>query len=303
MNKLKRYWNQNRRKIIIFISAIVFIIALTQALNNLLSQRRQTYTSREDRIENKQPNQSLITGEKVPQQITVQNNNIIKQFVNYCNDKQIQNAYNLLSDDCKEEFYNDINTFIDNYYNKIFSTQKTYKIELWLKGTSGYTYQVQYYEDNLLATGGSSLENNIEDYITVIAENGEKKINVNGFIQKQNVNKTQENYNITITVKERKIYKNCETYTIAIKNNTSGKITLSEGSNNQDICLLDKNNIPYPSFLNEISLYALTMESKQESNFKIKFNKIYDLNRIVEKLQFRNIKTENEESVNITINL
>ena len=40
---------------------------------------------------------------------------IIDQFIKYCNSKDINNAYNLLSDDCKNEVFKNIETFNNNY--------------------------------------------------------------------------------------------------------------------------------------------------------------------------------------------
>ena len=80
-----------------------------------------------------------------------------------------------------------------------------------------YTYKITYYEDNLLATGGTGANNNFEDYITIINQDGERKLNINNFIKNQEINKTQVTNNIEITIKSKKVYRSYEQYKIAIK--------------------------------------------------------------------------------------
>lgn len=304
MNKLRRYWNQNKRKLIIIIAIIAFILILIQVVNQLLGQQRRTSQIEREQAKG-EPIQSVISGEKVPVEITKENNNIVKQFIDYCNQEDIQNAYQLLSEDCKLEFNNDINVFREDYYNQIFNKKRTYGIELWLHEGNYYTYQIKYYEDNLLETGGYTTGGNIEDYITIVRQNAEAKININKFIRKQMIQQTKESNDINITVESRKIYKNYEQYHIRIRNNTTHTLTLSDGSNNRDIVLLDNNEASYPSFLNEFSMYALTIQPGREHSIDMRFNKIYDVGRRVKKVQFNNIKfdTPEQEKISITIDI
>ena len=302
VEKLVRFWNQNRKDIIKIIAIIAFIIIIIITVNILLENNRSDNQEIEEN-ENRQPNQSVITGIEVPTETTQENVNIIEQFVDYCNSQDIENAYDLLSSSCKEEYNNDINVFMQNYYNQIFQTSKTYSMELWLNEIDSYTYQIKYYEDNLLATGGTAVNSNLEDYITVIKENGENKININGLIRSQTVNQTASNSNIEITIHSRTIYKNYESYNISIKNNTSNNMTISDGSNSNDISLLDENNIAYGSFINEIPINLLSLQPGQQINIDLRFNKIYDTYRNIEQMQFTNLNIENQGVIIMTIEI
>ena len=302
MEKLVRFWNQNRKDIIKIIAIIAFIIIIIITVNILLENNRSDNQEIEEN-ENRQPNQSVITGIEVPTETTQENVNIIEQFIDYCNSQDIENAYDLLSSSCKEEYNNDINVFMQNYYNQIFQTSKTYSMELWLNEIDSYTYQIKYYEDNLLATGGTAVNSNLEDYITVIKENGENKININGLIRSQTVNQTASNSNIEITIHSRTIYKNYESYNISIKNNTSNNMTISDGSNSNDISLLDENNIAYGSFINEIPINLLSLQPGQQINIDLRFNKIYDTYRNIEQMQFTNLNIENQGVIIMTIEI
>ena len=306
MSKIIRYWNQNRKQIIIVIAIIAFIIIMLQVINNLAKKTNKSNnnTNSTSKVTDLQkPTRSTITGQNVPETVTKENTDIIKTFVDYCNNNQAQKAYELLSNDCKEEFNNNINEFINDYYNRIFKTKKTYNLELLYTEAGSYTYKTTYYEDNLLATGGKGTNNNFEDYITIINQDGERKLNINNFIKNQEINKTQVTNNIEITIKSKKVYRSYEQYKIAIKNSNSAAIILSDGKNSEDICLLDKNDTKYVALLHEIPEYNLSLGAGRTTELNISFNKIYAPTRVIEKVQFGNITINQETNTKTSITI
>ncbi len=302
MNKIIRYWNRNRKQIIIIIAIIAFIIILLKVVDNIL---RQTTTTEETNISNvvdlQKPTESVITGQNVSESVTEENVGAIKKFIDYCNNSETTKAYELLSNDCKEEFNNDINIFIKNYYARNFQTKKTYNLELMFSEVGSYTYKTTYYNDDLLATGGKSTNDNFEDYITIINQDGERKLNINGFIKKQEINKEQTINEIQIIIKNKKVYRSYEQYRISIKNNTENTISISDGQNSEDIFLLDKNDTKYVSFLHEIPIYDLSIDSRRTKELNITFNKMYDTYRTIKKMQFNNICLNQEDNTKTTM--
>ena len=67
------------------------------------------------------------------------------------------------------------------------------------------TSVVTFLENNLLSTGGQNLDNNIQDYITIINNNNENKININGFIKKEAINKSNSEANVDIIINSKKM--------------------------------------------------------------------------------------------------
>lgn len=294
MNRIIRYWNQNRKKIIITIAIIAFIFLLIQALN-YLAKNNQENEKNETVITSNKPTQSVITGEKISEKVTDSNTSIIQSFIDLCNNQKHQEALELLTDDCKEViFNNDVNLFINNYWKNIFQTKKTYEIELWLRENYTYMYKVKYYEDNLLATGGSQISNNTEDYITVITKNDEEKIAINGFVKKEEINKSEKLQDIEIIINSKEIYKNYETYHITINNYTSKNILINDGQNNKNIVLIDNNNVEYTSFIHEIPESSLTLQAGYQKNIEIRFNKLYNIDREIKKIEFKSIISDSE---------
>jgi len=270
------------------LAIIAFIIILLQAVKGVLNGQEE---ERElvSRVEQTKPIQSVITGQVISEETTDANMTIVKQFVDYCNNKNYDEAFNMLSEDCKNEFEKEINNFINDFYNKVFSSKRTYKLELMFKKNNMYTYKITYYEDNLLATGGSELNKNVEDYITVFKDDNESKVSINGFITKEKINESQKIGDIEVIVNSKKVYRTYETYNITIKNYSGKRILINNSEQPDDICLVDQNGEEYASFINEIPVELLSLATGYQKNLDIKFNKGLNLYRTIEKVKFKNI--------------
>ena len=296
MNRFIRYFNQNRVRIIIAILIVAFIIILIQALNYILRQSRTDVNYENSVIEDtSRPSESVITGESLPEETTDNNMNIINQFVDYCNNRDYENAYNLLSQDCKDQLFKTVDEFISNYCNYIFTTNMTYNLELWNHTSNTYTYRIKYFENNLLATGNINSSSNVEDYITIVENNEEEKLNINNFIAAEEINRTQSSEEgITITVNKKYAYSDYEKYSITIKNNTDKTVLISERINANDICLVDTNEVEYDSMINEIPSVSLEFSPGLERTMEIRFYKMYNLYRTIDKISFKNIILDKE---------
>lgn len=58
-----------------------------------------------------------------------ENISFISKFLDYCNNKNIEEAYNMLSEECIIHNYQTIDKFRDDYVNKLFTYKKEYKIQ------------------------------------------------------------------------------------------------------------------------------------------------------------------------------
>lgn len=315
MNRFIRFFNQNRIRIIVTILIVVFIILIIQVINYILKQQDDNVVPTEPEIvDTSRPTESVISGEELPEETTDTNLNVISQFVEYCNKKQYENAYNLLTQDCKDELFNTLDLFVSNYCNQIFTSPMTYQLELWYAAASTYTYRITYFTDNLLATGNANPTDTKDDYITIISSSDGDRLNVNNFIEKDEINNSQtaEETSITIAVNDRYIYRDYEIYNITISNNTDKTILISDGVNSNDICLVDTNEVEYNSILNEVPLVNLELEPGISKTIEIRFNKMYNLYRTIDHMSFKNIildkqtyeqNAENAARVSINIDI
>lgn len=291
MNRFIRYWNQNRRKIIIAILIVAFVILIIRTINYILIQDTEEHITRVNTVvqDSSIPSESVLTGESLSTEVTNINMDLIEQFVNFCNNDEYQKAYDLLSNDCKTELFNTVDEFKTNYFDKIFNTEKAYELELWFSHSGNYTYRIIFYENNILSTGQINASENIEDYITITRENKERKINISGFISKEIINKSETTQPLEITINEKLSYRSYERYSITLKNNTNKTIMISDGNNGNDICLLDNNQIEYDSVIAEVPFEDLQIPPYSSKTINIKFNKMYGEFRKIEQVLFKNI--------------
>lgn len=300
MQKLLRYWRQNKKRILITIGVIAFVIFLIQFFNiiagNSLKEKNENNTNQSKIEQSSNPAEVITSDKKISDEKAKENGELIKQFIEYCNQKKYNEGFELLSNSCKKEiFNNNVNSFKQDYVDKIFDTQKTYSIFLWTLGNRNYTYQVKYFENNLLATGGETTNKNTEDYITIVKENGENKLNIKNFIFYEELNKTVSQKDVEITIHDRKVYKTYENYNITVKNNTNNTISVSVANSEEDIYLVDENETKYKSMLYEIPQHFLNIKSKYQTNISLNFNKVYNTYRETKRIEFGGLVLNYEE--------
>ena len=299
-----RTWNQNRKQIIIAILIVAFAILLIRAINSIVGLQRRNAMSNLNVVnttisDSSIPTESVVSGEYLTDELANRNANTIKEFINFCNIGDYKNAYNLLSTENKEEVFKTAEDFKTEYVDKIFSNAKTYELELWFSNNANYTYRVLYYDNNILSTGQLNLDKNIEDYITVVTdENHEAKLNINGFIDKDNLNKSEEIQDLKITIDDRMIYRSYETYRITIENKSDKTIILAEEKNGNDICLIDNNQVEYDSIISEIPPIDLQIQPYSIKTINIKFNKMYGQTRTIEQMLFKGLIMDKNEFEN-----
>lgn len=306
MYRLIRWYNQNRRRFwsIVIIGALA--IGIIQSLNNFYknnqTEERISNSVGINTITNNKENYAVITKKEINSMVAQNSQNIIEKFFNYCNDNKIEEAYNLLSTSCKEELYPNISNFKDKYVNRIFNEIRSYTCKLWISNQNSNTYKLEISKD-MLATGKKD-EMPIEEYYTIVYENGKYALNTNGYIEKSKINKSITSDGLTITVIEKQIYMDCEKYLIKIQNNSNTDIILNTRQNMKSIYLLDENKLKYIAFLNEMTNYELNFENGIKKEINIKFNKTYKPNTQITNIVFEDIKMGNQDKrKKITIEL
>lgn len=293
-NRIMRYINQNKRRILFIIVIIASIIIVIQLLNSFAKknieesskQSKDNTTTNSSNIYD--PNQTVLTGTEVTGKQAEENTQIIETFIEYCNNGEIQQAYDLLTDECKQNVYSTIDKFNNNYCKKIFASKKTYSIQSWMTGGYSYTYKVRFLE-NMLSTGTYNPQA-YEDYITVVNTNNQIKLNINSYITRRTMNKEGSSSDVKINIEYKDIYKEYEEYAVKVTNNTNKDILLDGLETVDGIKLIgESNNVEYQALTNELSEYALKVPSQNTRTIKIKFSKEYNSEREASKIQFLNI--------------
>lgn len=297
MNKLVRFYNQNRHIVWVVILSIAAVIVVIQILDKFAYEKNNT--SKNVNISNNNNidyNYSIITGQEVNKNVS----NVVDEFIEFCNNGQIENAYEMLSEECKKNIYPSLEDFTKKYYNKIFSKKRAYNCQAWISQGITHTYRIDFTED-MLATG-SPAQTSIVDYYTVVKNNDEYKLNINKYIGNQFINKAGNQDEIIIYIQKKNVYMDYEIYTLEIVNNTTSTIKLDNMESTDNIYLEDNNGQKYFWYNHEILESDIVIEKRRTQKIDVKFNKEYNTNIQIEKMVFEKIMIDNK-TIEISIEI
>lgn len=297
MNGIIHWYNTNRKTIWIVIGGFIAIFLMIKLINGMYydnpsapiekqqKEEKLTNTITIDSDESAVSGQDLSKGQK----------GLLKtldEFVAYCKDGNIDNAYNLLSKECKQEMYPTKEFFKASYYDKIFDSEdKIVSAENWI----GNIYKVKYKEDPL-TTGNIDDKNTKQDYITIVEdESGNKKININGYIGREKINVsnkinvTEGNDSLEIKALETNKYMDYQTITFEITNNSNRTVFLNDPKLTSQMYIEDKNGIQYQAYTHEIADSQLEITPSQTKKLTIKYYSRYTSRKEISNIIFGRI--------------
>lgn len=277
MNGIIRFWNQNRRKIIIGLVAIALVIVFVQILNQIAKD--QNRKKEENKIilteeEKNLPTKSIIGDSNVSLDVTKDNVELIEEFIDKCNQADIKGAYDMLSDDTKYVFYANEDEFKNGYYDVFFKEKRISDIKNLSSDNKRYTYLVKFASDTL-STGDVSNTSAYQDYVTIDQNKETGKINLNNLIYVREVEEENEFEGIKIKVNKQLIFKDNEKYEITIENYTDKRILIDTGKKTSTVYVLGSDGVKYNSYISEISSVQCEIAPYFYKNYTIKFNKVY----------------------------
>ena len=165
----------------------------------------QNVVSKSDEVE-VTSQKSTVAGERVLNDKLNKETEVITEFVENCTNQRIEEAYNMLTEECKEELYSSLSDFKIYYCGNYFNVPRaSFEMENWFANT----YKVNIVPD-MLSTGRVEDNKVNQDYITLVKENGEYKLNVNSYIGRTNINEIKEQSNIEVKVNYKDVYMDYE---------------------------------------------------------------------------------------------
>lgn len=297
--RIVEWYIRNKGKILfwVFILIVVIIISIiirfASSISNDEEDEIKTTSTVDDVISNTfnsiymESSDSVLSGDELTStQISMAS--LIEEFTEYCNSGDVESAYNMLTDECKEEVYSSLESFTNNYYGSIFSEgTKKVSVENWTNNI----YKVEY-TDDFLATGIYTEGETIQDYITVVQDDNENyKLNINNYVGRTEINKTAENDLVSITVLRSDTYMDYQTYTFSVTNKTGNEITLANRNYANSTHLLDANDIEYNYYSQELTDAELTFTQNETKEITIKYYNQYSSEKEIERIVFTQIST------------
>lgn len=284
--KLRHFLKKNAKIIFIVVSiwAIVFFINLFLKNYKAPVKLQTTYD----------PHTSVMdSGSSVPKKVSNNVEEMLEKYVSYCLEGNVESAYEMLSDTCKEySFNNDIDDFTAYIVNKIGSA-KRYAIQDYSNSGNTYIYQIKYSED-MLATGltNTTYQYTEEKIIFKKQRNGELEMSVGNFIDYEDVQNISENEYLKVDVRKVEKYYSVERYTVVFTNRSDYTIVIADQQGENEIFLeLNSKDIRTPTTLNNIVL-----KPNQNITLKLEFAKFYDNDNEAANLTFGSVRVMEQYS-------
>lgn len=288
--RISNFIKRNKDKIsdlgikLIIVAIVVFIATIVLSHNRNTDSNNQNYIATEIYT----PKETVIKGKEVTEKQYAIDDNLVKNFMQYCNDGKVNEAYELISDDCKSNLYKTIDDFKEIYYNQVFKEKREYNLQSWIS-TNNYTVYKIRYTTNMLATGKYEEGNTFQDYITLIKNADLPKISIGNFVLAEGYNKETETKEIKARVIKKVVYIEDEEYEIEIRNKTQNTILLDNLNSSYNIKLLDKSATTYSAYINKIFEQDMKIMPEETKRIVIRFKKSCSSDKTSEYIQFSKV--------------
>ena len=277
--RIGRFFRRYRKLVILLL--IVWIIIV--AINDFLKTNKQVETISTSYA----PHQSIIgSTQTVPDDLQEPINTIIDTFFNYCQEKNYQAAYDMLSDGCKYVYFSNL-IYFQEYVDTIFNEEKAYYIQNYSNYKDYYVYQVKIFE-NIMKTGltGKDDLSFYEEKISIHNENGQLKLGLRQYITTEKMDDIYEDDYVKIWIEKKNVFYEQEVYTVKIKNKSNYIVVLADGQENYELLLSVGSSVRDTSSDN----LNIVLQPGETETYDIKFNKFYDENNLSMSLLFNTVR-------------
>lgn len=214
---------------------------------------------------------------------------MLEEYIGYCNEGNYQMAYDMLSEDCQKY---ELNNSVVNLMNHVLvkmPTPKKYAIQdysnIKYNGTKMYIYEIKY-TDDLLATGlTNSTYSFTSEKISFYEEDGEIKMNIGDYIYHTDIKSISENEYLKIDVVDKLVNYSSEVYEVKFTNRSNYKIVIADGAENDEVELV----LPNETRKNA-SIENIVLDPSSEMTLKFEFPKFADDGDTSQSLLFSSIR-------------
>lgn len=273
---LKRTIDKNYQLIWYIGLIIVFALFIIKTLNYYFEEDVKKKAEALEESKNQANIEASQDPETTPDYYQTESDSIektMRSFVKYCNNREIENAYKMLTEECKKAMFPTKEDFERIYINNIYNIKREYDLVKWATEGNKTIYHVTLYGD-LLATGNAS-EYKQEYYTFVQQSNGNYKLNVNNYIYGESRNRVTTERNIKVKISHVDIYEEYEEAKIEITNNSTKTICLTGNKYVKNIYLKNSGQTTYSSINSKFDNEEIVMKPGSTRYFTIKFNKAY----------------------------
>ncbi len=284
--KIRHFLKKNAKLIFIIVCiwAIVFFI-------NMFLKNYQAPVNLQTTYE---PHKAVMDStDSVPEKVSNSVEEMLEKYMGYCLEGNVESAYNMLSDTCKEcSFANEIDNFTSYITNKIGSA-KRYAIQNYSNEGNTYIYQVKYSGD-MLATGltNTTYQYTEEKIVFKKQKNGTIEMSVGNFIDYEDIKNISENEYLKVDVKYVQKYYSVERYKVVLTNRSDYTIVIADGEESNEVILtLDSKDTRTTT-----TETNLVLKPNQSQTVTLEFAKFYDNDNDAVNLTFGSVRVMEQYS-------
>lgn len=230
---------------------------------------------------------------KVPQKVSNQVEEMLDTYMKYLLEGNVESAYHMLSEECKENsFDNQLDSFTTYVLNKVGSA-KRYVIQDYSNEGNTYIYQVKY-TDDFLATGLTNTTYSFTEEKIVFKKQKDGTLNmaVGSFVDYEEINNVAENQYLKVDVQTVQKYYGYEVYTVKITNRSDDTIVIADGQEENEIFL----TLESKDVRNAVNLTKLVLKPGESILQKMQFQKFYDNEDEASSLTFGSVRVMEQYS-------
>lgn len=224
------FWKRNKKIMLICLVVFLVVIVINYILKKLPKEPEapsNSYT----------PHVAVITKQEVPEAKREPIESKIDEYFRYCNNKEYENAYNMLSNECKNALFPNLDDF-KKYIDNIFEgKKKVYTLQSYSIEGNVYVYQLKITND-YMADGTSEGYKTYPEMITMTEIDGEFKLSVKGLIDQGDPHVLAEDDYMKVDIMDVVTEYDKVTYKLKVTNKMDDKyIVIADGTQANEIKL------------------------------------------------------------------
>lgn len=261
MEKIRRFFYNNKKEIFKVVGIIVIIIVAIQILNQLAKKKIAEENSAKKTIDYGR-DISAVSNEKKNSNVYKEEKGILETFVKYCNDKDYDSAYSMLSEECREALYPTEKEFKEKYCDINFDIPKTCGFQVW----SGNTYKVEI-RDDIMSSGKYIKERYNEDFYTI----QNNKINIGKLIKRTKFVNTESEGDFKVRIDTMDVFKDYTVINISAINKSDKQALVDPLISDRYIYITDNNGVKYFFSVSEVAKEDVIIKPGETKQIPLKF--------------------------------
>ena len=282
--KSRRFFRKYGKFIIVGVAIFFIIVAVDRILKNRKKTPQTTYM----------PEVSVMDkSQVVPSKVQKKVEDFISEYIDYCNEGDYEKAYEMISEDCKKDYFGTLAEY-EEYVSKKFQNSRKYAIQSYSIYNGKYIYSVKLFED-FLATGitNSSYKFQEEKIVASYDENKKLVFSVGNFIEKDELKSVQENDYLKVDVQNKIVLYELEKYRVKLTNKSNYTVIIqNQEADTEEIVLKLGNEIRE----NIDSENEIILEPGETEYITPMFSKGYDYKTNVNSLMFTSVRVVNDRN-------